>query len=48
LSGTRQTHCNMLNIVNKVSEIQSKVQPGGWNDMDILEADNRRMDDDEY
>jgi alpha-galactosidase len=41
-------HCNMLNIVNKVSEIQSKAQPGGWNDMDMLEVGNGGMDDDEY
>ncbi len=38
----------MLNIANKVSEIQSKAQPGGWNDMDMLEIGNGGMDDDEY
>jgi len=38
----------MLNIVNKVSEIQSKAHSGGWNDMDILEVGNGGMDDDEY
>jgi len=41
-------HCNMLNIANKVSMIQSKAEPGGWNDMDMLEVGNGGMTDDEY
>jgi alpha-galactosidase len=41
-------HCNMLNIVNKASTFQSKAQPGGWNDLDMLEVGNGGMTDDEY
>ena len=37
-----------MNIVNKVSNFQSKSQPGGWNDMDQLEIGNGGMTDDEY
>lgn len=38
----------MLNIVNKASTIQSKAQPGGWNDLDMLEVGNGGMTDNEY
>jgi alpha-galactosidase len=38
----------MLDIVNKASTIQSKTQPGGWNDLDMLEVGNGGMTDDEY
>lgn len=38
----------MLNIVNKASVIQSKAQPGGWNDLDMLEVGNGGMSDNEY
>jgi len=41
-------HCNMLNIVNKASTFQSKAQPGGWNDLDMLEVGNGGMTDSEY
>ena len=38
----------MLNVVNKASTIQSKAQPGGWNDLDMLEVGNGGMTDSEY
>src|ERR1700733_1561863 len=41
-------HCNMLNIVNKASNFPSKAQPGGWNDLDMLEVGNGGMTDNEY
>ena len=41
-------HCDMLNIVNKVSQFVSKAEPGGWNDLDMLEIGNGGMSDNEY
>ena len=38
----------MLNIVNKASNFPSKAQPGGWNDLDMLEVGNGGMTDNEY
>ena len=37
-----------MNIINKVAAFPSKAQPGGWNDMDMLEVGNGGMIDDEY
>ena len=36
-----------MNIVNKLPYIQSKGQPGAWNDMDMLEVGNGGMTDEE-
>ncbi len=37
-----------MNIINKVAAFPSKAQPGGWNDLDMLEVGNGGMTDDEY
>ena len=34
--------------MNKASFIVSKAQPGGWNDLDMLEVGNGAMTDAEY
>ena len=41
-------HCSVTNIMNKASFIVSKAQPGGWNDLDMLEVGNGAMTDAEY
>jgi len=41
-------HCSVTNIMNKASFITSKSQPGGWNDLDMLEVGNGAMTDAEY
>lgn len=41
-------HCSVMNIINKVAAFPSKAQPGGWNDLDMLEVGNGGMTDDEY
>ncbi|KAG9247093.1 glycoside hydrolase family 27 protein [Calycina marina] len=41
-------HCSVTNIMNKVSFIVSKSQPGAWNDLDMLEVGNGGMTDAEY
>ncbi|KAI0124703.1 glycoside hydrolase family 27 protein [Xylariales sp. AK1849] len=41
-------HCSLLNIINKASFITSKTEPGGWNDLDMLEVGNGGMSDAEY
>ena len=41
-------HCSVMNILNKAAPIANKAQPGGWNDLDILEVGNGAMTDDEY
>ena len=41
------SHCSVLNIINKVAPIVGAGQPGGWNDMDMLEVGNGGMTDDE-
>lgn len=40
--------CSVMNILNKIAPISNKGQPGGWNDLDILEVGNGGMTDDEY
>ena len=42
------SHCSVLNIVNKVAPYADRGQPGGWNDLDMLEVGNGGMTDDEY
>ncbi len=42
------TRCSVLNIVNKVAPYVDRGQPGGWNDLDMLEVGNGGMTDDEY
>ena len=37
----------MINIVNKVAPYADRAQPGGWNDLDMLEVGNGGMTDDE-
>ncbi|KAL3425744.1 glycoside hydrolase family 27 protein [Phlyctema vagabunda] len=41
-------HCSVANIANKASFVVSKAQPGGWNDLDMLEVGNGAMTDAEY
>ncbi|ORY55287.1 glycoside hydrolase family 27 protein [Pseudomassariella vexata] len=41
-------HCSLLNIINKASFVVSKAEPGGWNDLDMLEVGNGGMSDAEY
>lgn len=38
----------VMNILNKAAPILNKAQPGGWNDLDMLEVGNSGMTDDEY
>uniref|UniRef100_A0A060T7P8 Alpha-galactosidase n=1 Tax=Blastobotrys adeninivorans TaxID=409370 RepID=A0A060T7P8_BLAAD len=40
--------CSMMNTLNKAAHYVSKAQPGGWNDLDILQVGNGGMTDDEY
>lgn len=40
-------HCSVLNIINKIAPYADRAQPGGWNDMDMLEVGNGGMTDDE-
>jgi alpha-galactosidase len=42
------SHCSVLNIINKVAPYSDRAQPGGWNDLDMLEVGNGGMTDDEY
>ncbi|KAG4444303.1 hypothetical protein IFR05_000177 [Cadophora sp. M221] len=42
------SHCSVVNIVNKVAAFADRAQPGGWNDLDMLEVGNGGMTDDEY
>lgn len=42
------SHCSVLNIINKVAPYADRAQPGGWNDLDMLEVGNGGMTDDEY
>lgn len=42
------SHCSVLNILNKVAPYVDRGQPGGWNDLDMLEVGNGGMTDDEY
>ncbi|KAH8758096.1 alpha-galactosidase [Hyaloscypha sp. PMI_1271] len=42
------THCSVLNIINKVAPYVDRGQPGGWNDLDMLEVGNGGMTDEEY
>jgi len=41
------SHCSVLNIVNKVAAFADRGQPGGWNDLDMLEVGNGGMTDEE-
>ena len=41
-------HCSVLNIINKVSAITPKCQPGAWNDLDMLTVGIGGMTDAEY
>lgn len=41
------THCSVLNIINRVSTFVDRGQPGGWNDLDMLEVGNGGMTDEE-
>lgn len=41
-------HCSVMNIIGKVASIVDKVQPGAWNDLDMLEVGNGGMSEDEY
>jgi len=41
-------HCSVMNIVNKVAYFVHRSQPGGWNDLDMLEVGNGGMTDSEY
>ena len=41
------SHCSAINIVNRVAVYADRGQPGGWNDLDMLEVGNGGMTDDE-
>jgi alpha-galactosidase len=41
------SHCSVLNIINKVAPYVDRGQPGGWNDLDMLEVGNGGMTDEE-
>ena len=41
------SHCSVLNIMNKVAAFADRGQPGGWNDLDMLEVGNGGMTDEE-
>ena len=41
------THCSVLNIISRVAAYADRAQPGGWNDLDMLEVGNGGMTDDE-
>lgn len=41
------SHCSVVNILNKVAPYVDRGQPGGWNDLDMLEVGNGGMTDDE-
>ena len=41
-------HCSIMNIINKMVWTIQRSQPGGWNDLDMLEVGNGGMSDDEY
>jgi len=47
LTSVPGSHCSILNIINKVSAFSDRAQPGGWNDLDMLEVGNGGMTDDE-
>ena len=42
------THCSVMNIINRVSAYVDRGQPGGWNDLDMLEVGQGGMSDEEY
>ncbi len=42
------SHCSVLNIINKVAPYVDRGQPGGWNDLDMLEVGLGGMTDEEY
>lgn len=41
-------HCSVLNIISRVAPIVNKGEPGGWNDLDMLEVGIGGMTDEEY
>lgn len=41
-------HCSVLNILNKVAPFADRGEPGGWNDLDMLEVGQGGMSDEEY
>lgn len=41
------SRCSVLNIINKVAPYVDRGQPGGWNDLDMLEVGNGGMSDEE-
>ena len=41
------SHCSVLYIINRIAPYADRAQPGGWNDMDMLEVGNGGMTDDE-
>jgi alpha-galactosidase len=41
------THCSVLNIISRVAAYSDRAQPGGWNDLDMLEVGNGGMTDEE-
>lgn len=42
------SHCSVMNIINRVAPFVDRGQPGGWNDLDMLEVGLGGMTDDEY
>ncbi|KXL50518.1 MAG: glycoside hydrolase family 27 protein [Acidomyces sp. 'richmondensis'] len=41
-------HCSILYIINRVAPIAARGEPGGWNDLDMLEVGLGGMQDEEY
>ena len=42
------SHCSVMAIINRVATYVDRGQPGGWQDMDMLEVGHGGMSDDEY
>lgn len=42
------SHCSVLTIINRVAPYVDRGQPGGWQDMDMLEVGLGGMTDEEY
>lgn len=42
------SHCSVMAVINRVATYIDRGQPGGWQDMDMLEVGHGGMSDDEY
>src|ERR1700712_4397503 len=41
------SHCSVMSILNRVAPYADRAQPGGWNDLDMLEVGHGGMTDEE-